>query len=138
MSEEICLAVSDCHPLAVYDVVPFSVIDNEKLVYLSHSVSFQTIMEQLLRAADITPNIAYSCNNSNLFQEMISMNMGISIAAVNNWAHSNPPDNIKLLYFEEHPCRQIYYKKSDSVHADTYKAFEKNLIAHFLHIQNQT
>ena len=56
---------------SVYDVVPFSVIDNEKLVYLSHSVSFQTIMEQLLRAADITPNIAYSESDLN-FASLIS------------------------------------------------------------------
>lgn len=136
LSEELCLAVSDKHPFSQLKIIPFSILADEKLIVLSSSSSFQEIMTQLLKTANITPNISCSCNNDALLQELISMNMGISIAASINWKHSHSPENIKLIPFEGHPSRLIYYKKSSSLHSHAFEDFEENLIQHFKALQN--
>ncbi len=136
LSEEICLAVSDSHPLANQDYISLSAFSTEKIIALSNSDSFMHIMNHIFSEANIVPLISYTCSNNNLLQELISMNMGISIAASINWAHSNPPQNIRLLHFED-PChRLIYYKKATNFSSKAMQAFELTLATHFQKLQN--
>lgn len=134
--EELCLAAADVHPLAHYQAIPFTALKGEKFICLSDSRSFQQTFEYLLNKADIRASVECSCGNLQLLQELVSRNMGISVAASVSWKHSSPPGNIRLIPFKEKIFRCLYYdKRPNPFQFEAVETFEKTLVLHFRNLE---
>jgi len=99
-TESFCLVVSKDHPLAQYDSVPFSKIENESLV-IKDSSSFTSINQiyTLLKTPKL-PRIILETSDVHLIHQMAedSATVGISLMYL---ARKIRSDKIKVLSFDE-------------------------------------
>ena len=83
--EEICLAMSENHPLARQSDLKLSDLKNERFISMPKNSSLQRITADTCLSAGFTPNIAIQTDDPFYLRKYIEMGLGIAFVPTNSW-----------------------------------------------------
>jgi LysR family hydrogen peroxide-inducible transcriptional activator len=80
VTEEICLAVPESHPLAdVQDPLPVRTLANESFIVLKKGQGFRQITQDICAEAGFSPKIVFESSNMETVQSLVAAGMGIAL-----------------------------------------------------------
>lgn len=81
--DELCVLVSQNHPLAKYENIDLMEIASEPMIGASNTGSIGNVIDDCCRKAGFEPNIIINTDNGMLTKQLVALNVGVALIPVN-------------------------------------------------------
>lgn len=113
VTEEILLAIPAGHPMGAFAAPPgepLAIMDLRKLRYepfvvMDKNSTMRTLINDIFKQCEITPNILFETRNNNTIIYMVQTNLCCGL--VPSYYAQNHPEGIAFFQLPSHPCWQV-------------------------------